>query len=375
MQRPSHPAARWALILAVLVAAGCDEDDGGQAADETERASTADESNAQEPTGSEQADRADRVVRVYSHRHYEVDKQLYDQFEEQTGIAVEVVKANADELIERLATEGERTPADLLITADAGRLVRAQEAGLLRPTDSDALEQRIPAHLRAPDGSWFALTKRARVFTYDKTRTDPAKFSTYEALAEPDMNGDVLIRSSTNIYNQSLLASLIAHHGEERAEAWAESIVENMARTPRGNDRDQMKALAAGQGEVAVVNTYYVGLLVNSDVPAERSVGEKMGVFFPNQDGRGAHINISGAGVTKHAKRPENAVRLLEFLVSDEAQAAFAEANYEYPVVEGVEPSSLLAQWGDFEEDELALTKLGEHNDQAVQIFDRAGWR
>lgn len=315
------------------------------------------------------------VVNVYSHRHYEADKTLFKEFEDETGITVRVVKAGADALLERLASEGESSPADLLITADAGRLVRADARALLQPIDSAVLSAAIPENLRHPEGHWFGLTQRARVLVYDKERVNPEDLSTYAALTEPQWKGRVLARSSANMYNQSLLASMIAHEGEEASRAWAAGVVANFARPPKGSDRDQMKAVAAGVGDVAIVNTYYVGLLVHSEVPEERALGERMGVFFPDQDGRGAHVNVSGAGVTRHAPNRDNAVELLEFLVSEKAQAVFAEANHEFPVREGVPVGPLLASWGDFKADALPLSKLGEHQEAAVRVFDAAGWR
>lgn len=329
--------------------------------------------DAPAPSGSKTADAG--VVNVYSHRHYASDKQLFATFEEQTGIKVRVVKAAADQLIERLASEGASSPADLLITADVGRLWRADSQGLLQGVESDALEEAVPQHLRHPDGHWFALTKRARVIVYDTERVKPEELSTYEALTEPAWKGRVLVRSSANMYNQSLLASLVAHDGAEAARSWAEGIVTNLARPPKGSDRDQMKAVAAGVGDVAIVNTYYVGLMAHSEVAAERAVGERMGVFFPNQDDRGAHINVSGAGVTAHAPNRDNAVALLEFLVSDESQRVFAAANYEFPVKEGIAVGEPLSSWGAFKEDALPLSALGEHQATAVRVFDEAGWR
>ncbi len=314
-------------------------------------------------------------VNVYSHRHYAADKQLFETFEKKTGIKVNVVKAKADELIKRLESEGENSPADILITADAARLHLAKSKGLLQSVDSAFLNATVPAKLRDRDGRWFALTKRARIIVYNKDTIDPGELSTYEALTEEKFRKKILIRKSSNVYNQSLLASIIANDGEEAARKWAEGMVRNFARTPRGNDRDQMKAVAAGFGDIAVVNTYYVGKLLNSRKINEVAVGKKMGVFFPNQEGRGTHINISGAGVVKHSPNKDNAVALLEFLLSQEAQRVFARANYEYPVNPEVAPSKLLQSWGAFKEDDLPLNKLGENNAEAVQIFNEAGWR
>ncbi len=325
--------------------------------------------------GGAQEVEGDGAVNVYSHRHYEIDRQLFEQFTEETGIEVNVVNADSDELIQRLKQEGEYSPADLLITADVARLVRAQEEGLLQGIENSVLEDRVPTHLREPEGYWFGLTKRARVIVYHQNRVDPAELSTYEALTDPQWEVKIAIRSSSNIYNQSLLASIIANKGADYARQWAEGIVANMARDPQGNDRDQMRAVAAGQADIAVVNTYYVGRMLNSDDPEEVEVAEQIGVFFPNQEGRGTHVNISGAGVTAHAPNRENAEQLLEFLTTEDSQRLFAQANYEYPVVAKVPSAEVVRGWGDFKEDTLNLTKLGEYNSEAVRIFDRAGWK
>ena len=314
-------------------------------------------------------------VNVYSHRHYEADQQLFDRFTEETGITVNVVTASADELITRLENEGEASPADVLITVDAGRLHRAKTRGLLQSVQSEVLEANVPAALRDRDGQWFGLTQRARVIFYHVDRVDPSALSGYGDLADPSMEGRVLIRSSENVYNQSLMASIIAHEGADAARTWAEGVVGNMARDPSGGDTDQIKAVAAGAGDVAVGNTYYAVRLAESDDPEDQRVFEQIGVFFPNQDGRGTHVNVSGGGVAAHAPNRANAIRLLEFLASAEAQSVFASANGEYPVLEGVEWSPTLQAWGEFRSDTLDLTRLGELNDEAVRIFDQAGWR
>jgi iron(III) transport system substrate-binding protein len=314
------------------------------------------------------------VVNVYSHRHYDVDRQLFERFTTETGIRVNVVTGSADELITRLETEGARSPADVLITVDAGRLHRARERGLLQPVRSAVLESNIPARLRDREGHWFGLTTRARVIVYARDRVDPAQLSTYEALASEEWRGRVLSRSSENVYNQSLLAAIIAASGEEAARQWASDVARNFARPPAGGDTDQAKAVAAGVGDVALVNTYYVARLGESDDAEERRVFERLGVFFPNQANRGTHINVSGAGVTRHAPNRENAVRLIEFLSGEDAQRLFAEGNQEYPVKPGVPASPTLQSWGEFKADELDLTRLGELNTQAVMIFDRSGW-
>lgn len=323
---------------------------------------------------------ADGEVNLYSHRHYDTDQALYDRFEEQTGIEVNVIQGRADELIERLSREGSASPADILMTVDAGRLVRARSMGLLKPVTSALLQANVPDRLRDPEGHWFGLTQRARVIVYHPDRVSRDELSTYADLTHPKWEGRILIRSSSNIYNQSLLASIIANEGEAEAAAWAAGMVANMARTPQGNDRDQMKAIATGEGDVAIVNTYYVGLLINSGDEYEREVGAQVRVFFPNQsgvgeDGRGAHVNVSGAGVTMSARNHDNAVKLLEFLTGAEAQEQFSAANHEYPVNPAVSPSPLLRSWGNFTADDLPLNRLGELNADAVRVFDHVGWR
>jgi len=315
------------------------------------------------------------VVNVYSHRHYEADQMAYDRFTALTGIRVNVVSASADELITRLENEGAASPADMLITVDAGRLHRAKVRGLLQPVTSAVLEANVPEHLRDRDHQWWGITRRARVFAFHRERVDSTTLSSYEALAGPEWNGRVLIRSSENVYNQSLLAALIAHHGEDGAAAWTAGMVENLARNPSGGDTDQVTAVAAGAGDVAVVNTYYIARLAESTDPLERQIVSQIGVFFPNQDDRGTHVNVSGVGITRHARNIDNALALLEFLTGEEGQRIFAEANQEYPVHPNVPWSATLQAWGTFRADTLDLTVLGEFNDAAVRIFDRAGWR
>ena len=271
--------------------------------------------------------------------------------------------------------QGKNCKADVLITVDAGRLVRAKQKGLLQAVESKVLSASIPAHLRDPKGFWFGLTKRARVIVYAKDRVKPSELSTYEALTDKKWKGRVLIRSSNNIYNQSLLASIIVAGGEAKATEWAKGMVANFARSPKGNDRDQMKAIAAKKGDVAIVNTYYVGKMVNSKNAASREVAKSIGVFFPNQKGRGAHVNVSGAGVAKYARNKEAAIKFIEFLASEEAQQVFAKANYEYPANPKVHPSKLVKSWGSYKPHTINLSLLGENNKKAVAIFDKVGWR
>lgn len=314
-------------------------------------------------------------VNLYTNRHYDTDEKLLSEFTEETGIKVNVIKGGSDELIERLEREGEDTQADLLITADAGRLYRAKEKGLLKEVQSPVLEKNIPENLRDTDKEWFALTMRARIIAYSKDRVDAGQLSTYEDLSNEKWNDKILVRSSSNIYNQSLLASFIAIHGEDRAKEMAAGIVENMAREPKGNDRDQAKAIVAGEGDIAIMNTYYVGKLLNSSDSEEVKVGEQIGVFFPDQKTTGAHINVSGIGLTRHSKNSENAVKLMEFLSQEKAQSMFAQANYEYPVNPEVEPSELLKSWGEFKAQDINLSLLGEYNKRAVEIANEIGWK
>ena len=316
-----------------------------------------------------------KEVNVYTHRHYPSDQELFARFENETGITVNVVNASADELMQKMTQEGDQSPADVLITVDAGRLVRASDGNLLQSVSSEKLNNTIPAHLRDENGQWYGLTKRARVIAYAKDRVSKVELSSYENLANAKWKGKILVRSSENIYNQSLMASIIANNGEEVAQGWASKVLDNMARSPKGNDRDQVKAVVAGLGDVAIVNTYYIGKLLNSHNPAEVEAGEGVGIFFPNQDGRGTHINISGAGVAKYAPNRENAIAFIEFLASEEAQEVFAKTNYEYPVNPNVKPSKLLASWGSFKEDTLALSALGKNNKRAVMLFDTVGWK
>ncbi|MDE0039218.1 MAG: Fe(3+) ABC transporter substrate-binding protein [Gammaproteobacteria bacterium] len=313
------------------------------------------------------------VVNIYSARHYDTDLALYERFEERTGVRVNLIEGGSDGLIERIVNEAEFSPADLLITVDAGRLWRAQQAGVLQPVDSAVLKERIPAHLRDPGGHWFGLSKRARVIVYNKAAGLPEGISRYEDLADPRLGGKVCMRSSGNIYNLSLLGSLIEHNGEESAGEWANGVVANFRRQPQGNDTAQLRAVAAGECEVSIANTYYIGRLLGSDNPQDRLVAEGLGMLFPNQGDRGTHVNISGAGVTRHAPHRDNAVKFLEYLTGDDAQRLFAEGNNEYPVVGPA--SGPIATLGEFKEDAVNAAVLGANQSLAVKTYDRAGWR
>lgn len=312
---------------------------------------------------------------VYTHRHYESDQELFKLFEKQNNIKLNIVNASADELIQKMTLEGKQSPADVLITVDAGRLYRAKSKNLLQPFTSPLIDSIVPSHLRDEDQQWVSLTKRARVIAYSKDRVDSTDLSTYDDLTSEKWENKILVRSSSNIYNQSLLASIIEHIGKEGAEQWAQGVLDNMARTPKGNDRDQVKAVANGEGDLAIVNTYYIGKLLNSEDESEIKAGKSVNIFFPNQKTTGTHINVSGIGVTKYAPNKENAIKFIEFLLQEEAQKIFAGSNYEYPVNPNVEIAETLKAWGDFKEDKLQLNALGKNNKEAVIIFDKVGWK
>ncbi len=318
---------------------------------------------------------ADTEVNLYSARKEELIKPLLDRFTKQTAIRVNLVTGDADALLKRLQSEGINSPADVLITTDAGRLYRARELGVTQPVESPSLDRAVPASYRDPDGHWYGLSVRARPILYVIGEVDPAELSTYEALAERKWNKRICIRSSGNIYNQSLVASLIAADGAEKTEAWAKGLVANLARPPAGGDRDQILAAAAGQCDLAVANTYYLAGMLTSGDARQREAASKMAIFWPNQDGRGTHVNISGAAVTRSARNKDAALRLLEFLTSDESQTWYAQANGEYPLRTGLAVSETLAAWGEFKADDLNLARLGELNAEAVRLMDRAGWK
>lgn len=316
-----------------------------------------------------------REVNVYTHRHYDTDKELFRLFTERTGIAVNVVQAGDDEVLARLEQEGANSPCDVLITADAGRLGLAKSRGLLQSATSAVLAANIPAHLRDPDGQWFGLTMRARIVAYDKTKVKPGAITTWADLTKPEWRKKILVRTSENVYNQSLMAAMIAHDGPLAAKAWAEGIVANMARAPKGNDTEQLLGLGEGIGTVAIVNSYYVGKLMASDEAEKQKAKAVIGVAFPSIGAHGTHVNVSGGGVAKHAPHKAEAIALLEFLSGGEAQRAFAEGNKEYPVKPGIPIAAELAAFGTFTPDSLNLEALARLNPDAVKVFDAAGWR
>lgn len=315
------------------------------------------------------------AINLYSSRHYDTDQALYDSFTKKTGLKVNLIEGKGDELIERIKSEGANSPADVFITVDAGRLGRAEEAGILQPISSSTLNSKIPANLRSPENLWFGFSKRARVIVYNKGKVKPSELSTYEDLATDNWKGKILIRSSSNIYNQSLIASLIETLGMSDTENWAKGLVSNFARPPEGNDTAQIKGVAAGIGDIGIANSYYVGRLAKSDKAEDKAVVQKIGMFFPNQNGRGTHINISGGGVVKTAPNKEGAIKFLEHLASPEAQKIFSEGNNEYPVVEGVPVPSVLTPYGNFKSDAVNVAVYGKLNAEAIKLMDRVGWK
>ena len=324
-----------------------------------------------------EAPKKSNEINLYSQRHYKVDEQQYKVFEEETGIKVNVVKANADELIERLKNEGENSPADLFITVDAGKLQKAKDLDLLQKISSPIINQNVDVDLKDVNGYWIPITYRARIIVYSKDRVDVSELSTYDNLTDEKWRNKVLVRSSSNAYNQALLSSIIANTGEESASKWASKLVKNFARDPKGNDRDQVKAITAGQGDLAIVNSYYIGLLLSSENEEEIKAGNSVGVFFPNQgeDESGSHINVSGIGLAKNAPNKENAIKLMEFLTSESAQKTYTNTSYEYPANPNVEPNEIVKKWGSFKKDVLDLNKLGVFRNKAIEIFDKSDWK
>jgi iron(III) transport system substrate-binding protein len=318
----------------------------------------------------------DKVVNLYSSRHYQTDEALYAGFTKATGIKVNRIEAGEDALIERIRNEGARSPADVLVTVDAGRLWRAEQLGLFQPVKSAVLESRVPASFREPEGKWFGFSLRARVIAYSKARVKPGELQNYEDLAEAKWKGRVCMRSSSNIYNLSLMAALIERLGEAQAEAWAKAVRANLAREPKGGDTDQLKSVAAGECDVTVSNQYYYARLARSQKPEDRQVAEKVGVLFPNQASSGAHVNISGAGVMKNAPHRDAAVRFLEYLAGDEAQRYFADGNNEWPVVPSVQVANpVLSAFGAFKYDPVNVAVLGRNQPAAQKLYDRVGWK
>jgi iron(III) transport system substrate-binding protein len=318
----------------------------------------------------------EKILNLYSSRHYETDEALYSNFTKQTGIKINRIEGSEDPLIERVRNEGERSPADVLITVDAGRLWRAEQLGLFQPVRSKVLDSRIPAPYRHPEGLWYGFSTRARVIAYSKQRVKPGDIASYEDLANPKWKGRICTRSAGHVYNLSLISSLVNHNGEAKTEEWAKAVAANLARTPKGGDTDQLKAVAAGECDLAISNTYYYARLLRSQKPDDKAVTDNVGIIMPNQAGRGTHVNISGAGVLKHAPHRENAILFLEYLASDEAQNYFANGNNEWPVVGSVKPNNqVLSAFGKFKTDTLNLSAIGKNQPTAQKIADRSGFK
>ena len=316
-------------------------------------------------------------VNLYSQRHYAVDELQYENFTKLTGIKVNVTKANADELIQRLKNEGEKTEADLFITVDVGKLWQAGDMGLLQKINTDIINSNINQSLLDKNNYWVPVTYRSRILVYSNERVNKSELSSYEDLANDKWKDRILVRSSSNSYNQALMSSLVANLGIEETQKWSAAIVKNFARNPKGNDRDQVKAIAAGQGDVAIVNSYYIGLLLSSQNEEELNAGKSVSVFFPNQgeNQRGAHINVSGIALTKNSKNKENAIKLIKYLQTDEAQKTYVNNTYEYSVNPSISPNEIVRGWGDFKMDDLDLNLLGSKRDEAIRIFDKSGWK
>ena len=316
-----------------------------------------------------------KVLNLYSARHYDADNQVYEGFFKKTGIKVNLVEAPADKLIERVKSEGANSPADVIITVDAGNLWRTQQSGLLQKIPaSSLLYSKINANLHDPDGYWFGFTKRARVIMYNKARVNSTDLARYEDLANPKWRGKLLVRSSSNVYNQSLVGSVLAALGESKTQSWAKGVVANLVRKPGGNDVALIKAVAAGEGDLTIANTYYLARLANSSKPEDQAVADKVGIIFPNQGDRGTHVNISGGGIAKYAPHRKAALQYLEYLASSEAQRIFAGSNFEYPAVSGVGMNSALTGYGKFKADPLNPRVFGQKNAIALQLMDRSGW-
>jgi iron(III) transport system substrate-binding protein len=318
----------------------------------------------------------DKVLNLYSARHYQTDEALYSDFTKATGIRINRIEAGDEALLERLANEGANSPADVVLLVDAARLAKAQQMGLFQPVSSPLLNERIPAHLRAPDGSWYAFSTRARVIVYNKQTVKPQDVDSYEALADPKNKGKVCTRSGSHPYQLSLAASMVEHLGEAKTEAWARGVVANMARPPRGGDADQIKSVGSGECGVALTNTYYLARVLRSEKPEDRELASKVGLVWPNQSGRGTHINISGAAMARSSKNREEARKFLEYLASDSAQVYFAAGNNEWPVVKNVLPRNpALEQMGSFKADSMPVAALLKNAATAQRVMDRAGYR
>ena len=318
----------------------------------------------------------EKVLNLYSSRHYQTDDALYANFTKQTGIKVNRIEAGDDPLIERLRNEGANSPGDVLVTVDAGRLWRAEQLGLLQPVKSKVLEARLPNHLQAPSNQWFGFSQRARVIVYNKAAVNPADVQNYEDLANPRLKGKVCTRSGSHVYNLSLMSALIEHWGERKAEDWAKGVVDNFARSPKGGDTDQIMAVASGECGVAISNSYYFVRLLKSEKPEDKKAVAAVGLIWHNQKSFGTHMNVSGGGVLKNSPRRDVAIQYLEYLASESAQSYFANGNNEWPVTKGTKlDNAALASLGTFKTDTLNIAALGKNQPLAQKIFDRVGYK
>lgn len=318
---------------------------------------------------------AENIVNVYSSRHYDSDKIVYDAFTKKTGIKVNVLQDKATPLIKKLELEGKDTKADVFMTVGVGDLYKVKTKGLLQKFDSKVLDENIPSKFRDKDHNWVGVTYRARIFVYDPAKVKPSELSTYIGLSDPKWKGKILTRSSSSSYNSQLIAFMIAKYGKEETLKWAKGLVKNFARSPKGNDRDQAKAILAGTGEVAIMNSYYMGKMSVSKNDVEREVAKKLKIYFPDQENGGTHINLSGAGITKYAKNLDNAKKFVEFLSELEAQGIFASMNYEYPANPKAKTADIVKSWGEFKSSDINFDKIGENLNTAAQIADEAGWK
>tara|TARA_B100000886_G_scaffold86257_1_gene56557 strand:- start:4117 stop:5145 length:1029 start_codon:yes stop_codon:yes gene_type:complete len=317
-------------------------------------------------------------VNVYTSRHYDVDDILYEEFTKKTGIKVNIISGSGGALMERLKAEGRNSPGDVFFTVDAGNLAKFQKEGLLQSIESKTIKNIIPIELRGPNNEWVAIAKRARVIFYNpkSVAEDEIKNISYEDLSSETWKGRVVVRSSSNMYNQSLVASLISNLGIEETEIWASKFVNNFARTPQGNDRSQLMAVANGLADIAIANTYYIGImLAGKGGEEQRKAAQKLKIAFPNQDNRGTHVNISGGGILKNSPNKKNAEMFLEFLLSEEAQTHIVNNSFEYPVINTIAPHPIIAKFGDFKMDETSVSDFGTYNPDAVKLMDRAGWK
>ncbi|MGK0674736.1 MAG: Fe(3+) ABC transporter substrate-binding protein [Halothiobacillaceae bacterium] len=317
-----------------------------------------------------------QVLNLYTARHYQTDEALYTNFTRLTGIRVNRIEGKEDELFERIRHEGPASPADVFLTVDAARLQAANDVGLFAPVRSPTLTSRIPEQFRDPEGHWFGYSYRARVIAYARDKVKPEEVARMADLAHPRFKGKLCVRSGGHVYNRTLVAAILHHEGENRTMAWLRGLVANLARDPKGGDTDQIRAVAAGECDVAITNHYYYARLLASNKPEDQEVVRKVGIVFPDQQGPGTHVNISGGGMLKHAPNKEAAVRFLEYLASDEAQAYFANGNNEWPVVPNVRiDNPQLATMGDFKVDPLSASILAKNTTKAQRLIDQAGWK